>query len=104
MLLVLTGITAISVALLAFVNELTKGPIAEANMNTLNTALSEVLPSFDNSPVDESDTIYSDKNGKKMIDFIIYPAKNDGQWVGSVVQATSLGFCGYLTGFVGFGA
>ncbi len=104
MLLVLTGITAISVALLAFVNELTKGPIAEANMNTLNTALSEVLPSFDNSPVDESDTIYSEKNGKKMIDFIIYPAKNDGKWVGSAVQATSLGFGGELKVLVGFDA
>ena len=29
MLLVLTGVTAVSVALLAYVNELTKGPIAE---------------------------------------------------------------------------
>ena len=36
MLLVLTGVTAISVALLAYVNELTKGPIAEANAKTLS--------------------------------------------------------------------
>ena len=36
MLLVLTGVTAVSVALLAYVNELTKGPIAEANAKTLN--------------------------------------------------------------------
>ena len=43
MLLVLTGVTAISVALLAYVNELTKGPIAEANAKTLNEALKEVL-------------------------------------------------------------
>lgn len=39
MLLVLTGVTAVSVALLAYVNELTKGPIAEANAKTLNEAL-----------------------------------------------------------------
>ena len=41
MLLVLTGVTAISVALLAYVNELTKGPIAEANAKTLNEALKD---------------------------------------------------------------
>ena len=43
MLLVLTGVTAISVALLAYVNELTKGPIAEANAKTLSDAISIVV-------------------------------------------------------------
>ncbi|KAA3922410.1 Na+-transporting NADH:ubiquinone oxidoreductase subunit G, partial [Bacteroides ovatus] len=65
MLLVLTGVTAISVALLAYVNELTKGPIAEANAKTLNEALKKVLPEFTNNPVAESDTIFSEKDGKK---------------------------------------
>ena len=46
MLLVLTGVTAISVALLAYVNELTKGPIADANAKTLNEALKEVCPNL----------------------------------------------------------
>ena len=54
MLLVLTGVTAISVALLAYVNELTKGPIAEANAKTLNEALKKVLPEFTNNPVAEA--------------------------------------------------
>ena len=40
-----------SVALLAYVNELTKGPIAEANAKTLNEALKKVLPEFTNNPV-----------------------------------------------------
>lgn len=35
MLLVLTGVTAISVALLAYVNELTKEPIAQAKCKDL---------------------------------------------------------------------
>ncbi len=104
MLLVLTGITAISVALLAFVNELTKEPIAEANMRTLNAALSEVLPEYTNNPVAEADTIYGEKGGKQFIQFIIYPAKNDGQWIGSAVQSTSLGFGGELKVLVGFDA
>ena len=67
MLLVLTGVTAVSVALLAYVNELTKGPIAEANAKTLNEALKKVLPEFTNNPVAESDTIFSEKDGKKNV-------------------------------------
>ena len=67
MLLVLTGVTAVSVALLAYVNELTKGPIAEANAKTLNEALKKVLPEFTNNPVAESDTIFSEKDGKKVV-------------------------------------
>ena len=54
MLLVLTGVTAISVALLAYVNELTKGPIAEANAKTLSDAISIVVPAFDNNPTAEA--------------------------------------------------
>ena len=104
MLLVLTGITAISVALLAFVNELTKGPIAEANMKTLNEALKQVLPEFTNNPVSEADTVYSENIGKKVVDFIIYPAEADGKWIGSAVEATSLGFGDELKVLVGFDA
>jgi electron transport complex protein RnfG len=104
MLLVLTGITAISVALLAWVNELTKEPIAEANAKALNEALGQVLPEFDNTPSAEADTLYSEKDGKQKVDFIIYPAKKGDQWVGSAVQATSLGFGGDLVVLVGFDA
>ena len=81
MLLVLTGVTAVSVALLAYVNELTKGPIAEANAKTLNEALKKVLPEFTNNPVAESDTIFSENDGKKNVDFIVYPAKNGDNMV-----------------------
>lgn len=104
MLLVLTAVTAVSVALLAFVNELTKGPIAEANAKTLNDALKEVLPAYTNNPVAECDTIFSEKDGKKTVDFIIYPAKNNDQWVGTAVEAKSLGFAGELKVLVGFDA
>ena len=102
MLLVLTGVTAVSVALLAYVNELTKGPIAEANAKTLNEALKEVLPEFTNNPVAECDTMFSEKDGKKIVDFIIYPAKNGDQWVGTAVEAKSMGFGGELKVLVGF--
>lgn len=104
MLLVLTGVTAVSVALLAYVNELTKGPIAEANAKTLNEALKKVLPAFTNNPVAESDTIFSEKDGKKTVDFIIYPAMNGEQRIGSAVEAKSMGFAGELKVLVGFDA
>ena len=104
MLLVLTGVTAVSVALLAYVNELTKGPIAEANAKTLNEALKKVLPEFTNNPVAESDTVFSEKDGKKIVDFILYPAKNGENWVGTAVEAKSLGFGGELKVLVGFDA
>ena len=104
MLLVLTGVTAISVALLAYVNELTKGPIAEANAKTLNEALKKVLPEFTNNPVAESDTIFSEKDGKKNVDFIVYPAKNGEELVGTAVEAKSMGFGGELKVLVGFNA
>ena len=104
MLLVLTGVTAISVALLAYVNGLTKGPIAEANAKTLNEALKKVLPEFTNNPVAESDTIFSEKDGKKNVDFIVYPAKNGEELVGTAVEAKSMGFGGELKVLVGFNA
>ncbi len=104
MLLVLTGVTALSVALLAYVNELTKGPIADANAKTLNEALKSVVPAFTNNPVAECDTIFSEKEGKKIVDFIIYPAKNGEQLVGTAVQSKSLGFGGELKVLVGFDA
>ncbi len=104
MLLVLTGVTAISVALLAYVNKLTKGPIAEANAKTLNEALKQVLPEFTNNPVGESDTIFSEKDGKKVVDFIVYPAKKGEEWVGSAVESKAMGFGGELKVLVGFDA
>lgn len=104
MLLVLTGVTVVSVAVLAYVNELTKGPIAEANAKALNEALKEVLPAFDNNPVAECDTVFGDKDGKKTVDFIIYPAKEGDKWVGTAVEAKSMGFGGELKVLVGFDA
>lgn len=99
MLLVLTGVTAISVALLAYVNVLTEKPIAQANAAILNEALREVLPSFTEI---NTDTVFSEKNGKKVVEFIIYPASTEGKLVGTAVQAVSLGFGGDLKVLVGF--
>ena len=91
MLLVLTGVTAISVALLAYVNELTKEPIAQANAKTLSDAVSAVVPGFDNDPIAE----------KKMqavngVDYAVYPATKGGEFIGAAVEASSMAFGGEL--------
>ncbi|MDR2858793.1 MAG: RnfABCDGE type electron transport complex subunit G [Mediterranea sp.] len=104
MLLVLTGITVISVGLLAYVNELTKDIIVEANKKALNEALKSVVPEFTNNPVGECDTLFSEKDGKKTVDFIVYPAKNGDQLVGVAIESVSLGFGGELKVLVGFDA
>ena len=102
MLLVLTGVTALAVALLAYFNQITKEPIAKANMQILNEALMNVVPEFDNNPVEESDTIFSTQGNTQVVDFIIYPAKKEGKWIGSAVQSASLGFGGEIKILVGF--
>ncbi len=101
MLLVLTGVTVVSVALLAYMNVLTAEPIAQAQKKALDEALKEVLPDFDEIT---TDTLFKeDKNGKQVVDFIVYPAKKAGEWVGTAVQSTShKAFSGDLTLLVGF--
>ena len=91
MLLVLTGVTAISVALLAYVNELTKGPIEQANAKALSDAVSAVIPGFDNDPIADKKT--QTVNG---IDYTVYPANKDGQFIGAAVEASAMGFGGRL--------
>ena len=92
MLLVLTGVTAT-------LNELTKGPIAEANAKILSDAISVVVPVFDNDPTAEAT-----KQTIDGVEYTIYPAKKDGQWVGAAVESTAMGFGGELKVLVGFDA
>lgn len=99
MLLVLTGVTAISVALLAWVNELTKEPIAAANAKTLSDAVKAVVPGFDNNPIAEKKM--QDVNG---VEYAVYPATKGGEYIGAAVEAEAMGFGGNLKVLVGFDA
>ena len=99
MLLVLTGVTAISVALLAYVNELTKEPIAQANAKTLSDAVSAVVPGFDNDPIAEKKV--QEVNG---VEYSVYPATKGGEYIGAAVEAVAMGFGGELKVLVGFDA
>ena len=99
MLLVLTGITAVCVALLAYVNELTKEPIAQANAKTLSDAVSAVVPGFDNNPIAEKQVQVV--NG---VEHAVYPAKKGEELIGAAVEAATMGFGGELKVLVGFDA
>ena len=99
MLLVLTGVTVISVALLAWVNEITKEPIAAANAKTLSDAVSAVVPGFDNDPI--ADKKMQEVNG---VQYAVYPATKGGEFIGAAVEASSMGFGGDLKILVGFDA
>lgn len=97
MVLVLSAVTAISVAILAYTNELTKEPIAQAQANILKTAIGEVIPSFDNDPI--ADKVEFSLDGEVIN---IYPASKSGKFVGSAVEAKAPGYGGDITILVGF--
>ncbi len=99
MLLVLTLVTAVSVALLAYVNELTKEPIRQANAKALSDAVSMVVPGFDNDPIAEKKIQKVDD-----IEYAVYPATKDGVYIGAAVETTAMGFGGELKLLVGFDA
>ena len=97
MVLVLTGVTVIAGALLGYVNELTKGPIAEANAKALSDAIKLVVPEFDNNPADAPESF--ELNGAT---YKIYKATKGGEFIGAAVESSANGFGGALNVLVGF--
>ena len=97
MALVLTGVTVIAGALLGYVNELTKGPIAEANAKALGDAIALVVPGFDNNPAEAPESIDLDGATYK-----IYKATKGGEFIGAAVESSANGFGGALNVLVGF--
>jgi len=98
MFLALFLVTLISAAILGFVYEFTKGPIALARVEKQNNALHNVLPPFNNDPVRE---MY-----KKAVDgdtLYFFPAREDTTLVGTAVETFSpKGFGGMIWLMVGF--
>ena len=99
MLLVLTGVTVISVALLAYVNQLTAGPIAQAEAKALSDAVRAVVPGFDNDPIAEQKIQEVDG-----VAYAVYPATKGGTYIGAAIEASAMGFGGTLRVLVGFDA
>ncbi len=98
MVLVLSSVTMIAVALLAWVNQLTAEPIRQARAAKLQAALSEVLSDYDNNPALNPDTIQM-----AGMEYVIFPATKQGKPTGAAVESTDpRGFSGPIKLLVGF--
>jgi len=98
MTLTLLVISFIASAALGLVYQSTKEPIAKAQMSKINNAIKAVVPEFNNQPFEESFT--ADFDGGTLT---FYPAKKDGQLVGTAVKTFSNnGFSGLIELMVGF--
>ena len=96
MLLSLTGFSVVAGALLGWVNNVTAGPIAQANAKALSDAIALVVPGFDNNPAESPEEV---EVGGTM--YKIYRATKDGNFIGAAVEASAGGFGGALTVLVG---
>ncbi len=91
-------ITAIAAALLAYVYNLTKKPIEDAENLKKQAALSQVLPKYDNVPLEDIEKIPVGEDT-----LVCYIARMGGEPVGVAVESfTDEGFAGRFTVMVGF--
>lgn len=96
-LLVITIIAGIS---LGFINDITKGPKAKAKLERKVNALKQVLPEFNNNPVEEVLMLKSDK-AKDSIE--IYAGTFDGKPIGTaIIGSSDKGYSGLVKIMVGF--
>jgi electron transport complex protein RnfG len=101
MVLVLTGVTVVMGGILAYVNHLTEGPIAEQKAKALSDGIKSVM-GVSELTVSDPDTVRQTVSGKELT-YVIYPAKDaKGQDLGAAVESTTNGFGGNLKVLVGF--
>lgn len=95
MVVILFCVTLLASAAVGYVNSLTEGPISAAKQAKQENAIRQVIPGeFNNNPSTES---WKDDN----LEF--YPAKNNGETVGTAVKTYSNnGFGGLVWLMVGF--
>lgn len=96
-LLVITLVAGLS---LGFINDLTVGPIAKAKLERKVNAIKQVLPEFDNNPVEDIILIESEIV-KDSIE--LYPAYFQEKIVGkAVIGSSEKGYSGLIKIMVGF--
>ena len=92
-------ITLVASTALAYVYELTKEPIEMAKLAKKLKAIDDVVPEYDNQPVDD---MYKVAAGDGMDSLEFYPAKKDGKLVGTAVRTyTNTGYNGLIILMVG---
>ena len=101
MTLVLTLVAVVMGAILAFVNHLTEGPIAEQKEKALADGIKTVMVCND-LVVAKTDEVKQNVDGKELT-YIIYQVKDtQGKDLGAAVQSSTMGFGGNLKVLVGF--
>jgi len=102
MVLVLTGVAVIMGAVLAFVNDMTSGPINAQKEKALADGIKSVM-ACDALTVSKTDTVKQNDAKGKELTYIIYQTKDDqGKDLGAAVESTTGGFGGDLKVLVGF--
>lgn len=99
MILSLVGFSVVAGLLLGWVDGQTREAIVRAEKGKLSSAISQVVPAFDNEPASDVDTVWL-PDGKYPC--IIYHATQGGVPVGAAVQASADGFGGEIRVLVGF--
>lgn len=102
MILSLGVITIVAGLCLAWVYNITKEPIANADKAKQTEAIGDVLPKFDNNPAECKAEITIDGQANP---FTVFPATENGQFVGAAVESYSMeGFSGEIKVMFGFNA
>ena len=102
MVLVLTLVAVIMGGILAYVNHLTEGPIAEQKEKALADGIKAVMACNDLKVAKTDEVKQNDAKGKEMT-FTIYQIQDaQGKDLGAAVESTTMGFGGDLKVLVGF--
>lgn len=98
--IVLTVICALAGLLLAWVDEVTRAPIAAALRAEKTVALKKVLPDCDNTPDQDTQVVTADNS-----EWVFYVARKDGQYAGCAFEtASDKGYGGNIVLMVGINA
>ena len=101
MVLVLTGVAVVMGGVLAYVNHLTEGPIAQQKEKALADGIKSVM-GVDDIAVSKTDTVHRNVGGKEQT-YIIYQTQDaQKKDLGAAVESTTGGFGGDLKILVGF--
>ncbi|MDR2131446.1 MAG: RnfABCDGE type electron transport complex subunit G [Odoribacteraceae bacterium] len=99
MVLVLCAITLFSSLSVASINALTAEKLNEVRLQNQLKAIRDVLPAFDNNPMEESDTLITPDGGT----LVLFPASREGERVGTAVKSYSNnGYSGPIWLMIGF--
>lgn len=103
MVIVLVAVAVVSGGLLAWVNNVTEGPIKEQDELALANGIKSVM-GVEDLKVTANDEVKKDIDGKEYT-FIVHKADDaHGNFLGAAVESTTMGFGGYLKVLVGFDA